>query len=72
MSERHHNTPTNRPPAISMSRQGRKSDRAEIELLTRDFLAEGGEIEELPSDGVKSHFRPAWTHYSAVPGEDEG
>lgn len=68
---RHHNTPTNHTPAISMSSQNRRAQHAEIELLTRDFLAEGGEIQELPSDGVKSPFRPAWMQYSSVPGEGE-
>jgi len=32
---------------------------AEIELLTRDFLANGGEIEQLPSEQVEPATREA-------------
>ena len=43
--------------------QTRKSEKrsasAEIELLTRDFLANGGEVEQLPSEQAEPATREA-------------
>jgi len=38
----------------------KRKHSAEIELLTRDFLANGGQIEELPSEQARPYRSPAF------------
>lgn len=45
-------------------RKSKKAKQAEIELLTQDFLMNGGEIQELPSEHIESKFNPAWRDYA--------
>lgn len=53
-----------RRPAVSMSQQARRAERAEIELLTRDYLANGGTITELESEQVRPVRSPAFNRGS--------
>ncbi|WP_328186951.1 hypothetical protein [Marinobacter sp. OP 3.4] len=59
-----------RPVAVSMSQQSRRSARAEIELLTQDFVANGGKVTELPSQQASTITRPAFNDMPAEFGED--
>ena len=56
------------PPSIGTG-QSRAQDKralsAEIELLTMDFLANGGEIEQLPSQ-ERSDFKPTWSQFKTM------
>lgn len=40
-------------------RDEKRAQRAEIELLTKDFLSVGGEIQQLESQ-QRTDFKPAW------------
>lgn len=42
----------------------KKAKQAEIELLTQDFLMNGGQIQELPSEHIESKWNPAWRDYA--------
>jgi len=54
--------------------QTRKSEKrsasAEIESLTRDFLANGGEVKQLPSEQLRPYRTPAFNP-SDIGGGDE-
>ena len=41
-------------------KRDKQADSAEIELLTRDFLANGGQIQELASEQQRPHRSPAF------------
>ena len=41
-------------------KRNKRADSAEIELLTRDFLANGGQIQELASEQQRPHRSPAF------------
>lgn len=56
-------------PAVSMSGQTKRAQHSEIELLTRDYLANGGEIEQVQTQ--KSEFKPTWAAYAASAMGDE-
>ena len=53
------------------SKQDKKRHSAEIELLTRDFLANGGQIEELPSEQARPYRSPAFNPSDIGAGIDE-
>lgn len=53
-------------PAVSMSGQTKRAQHSEIELLTRDFLANGGEVKQLPSGQASNMRKPA---FNELPGE---
>lgn len=59
-----------RKPAVSMSQQTKRGLQAEIELLTRDYLANGGEIKQLASEQVRPMRSPAFNDLPAEFGED--
>lgn len=44
----------------------KRAEQAEIALLTKDFMANGGQITELPSEHVRSNYNPAWHDLKTV------
>ena len=53
-------------------RKTKKAAAAEIELLTADYLANGGKVKEIETK--KSESRPNWANYSEMAmsgGQDE-
>lgn len=51
-------------------KRDKQADSAEIELLTRDFLANGGEIQEIPNQ--ESQFKPTWRAYAEQAFDERG
>jgi len=49
-------------------KQDKRADSAEIELLTRDFLANGGQIQQI--ENRETEFQPTWRAYAAAAMED--
>lgn len=52
-------------------KRDKRADSAEIELLTRDFLASGGRVKELPSEQRRPYRSPAFNPGNIGAGADE-
>ncbi|MCC4269188.1 hypothetical protein LL254_00510 [Marinobacter nauticus] len=51
-------------------KRNKRADSAEIELLTRDFLANGGQIQQI--ENRETEFQPTWRAYAATAFDERG
>lgn len=51
-------------------KRDKQADSAEIERLTRDFLANGGEIQQI--ENRETEFQPTWRAYAAAAFDQRG
>jgi len=61
-------------PAIGTGqtrKRDKKRESAEIDLLTRDYLANGGEVKRLPSEQCRPYRTPAFNPGDIGSGVDE-
>jgi hypothetical protein len=51
-------------------KRDKQADSAEIERLTRDFLANGGQIQQI--ENRETEFQPTWRAYAAAAFDERG